>query len=85
MVFTNQFELTPTKVLFDRICRDNVIKHLLTALATPTRNGKIERVHRTLQQSSSPRGFPSRSQQCSASSTPESRTTTSGHRVPPPP
>ena len=85
MVFTNRFGLTPTKVLFDRICRDNVINYLLTALATPTRNGKIECFHRTLHQSSSPRGFLSRSQQRSASSAPESRTTTSGHRVPLPP
>lgn len=61
MVFTNQFELIPTKVLFDRICRGSGINHLLTALTTPTRNGTIECFHRTLHQSSSPRGFPSRS------------------------
>jgi len=85
MVFTNRFGLTPTKVLFDRICRDNEINHLLTALATPTRNGKIERFHRTLRRSSSPRGFPSRSPQRCANSAPESRTTTPGHRIPPPP
>lgn len=49
-VFTNRFGLTPTEVLFDRICRDNGIQHRLTAPATPTTTGKIERFHRTLRQ-----------------------------------
>jgi hypothetical protein len=35
-------------VLFDRICRDNGINHLLTAPFSPTTTGKIERFHRTL-------------------------------------
>ncbi len=47
-VFTNRFGLTPTEVLFDRICRDNGIVHRLTAPASPTTTGKIERFHRTL-------------------------------------
>ena len=47
-VFTNRFGLTPTEVLFDRICRDNGINHLLTAPFSPTTTGKIERFHRTL-------------------------------------
>jgi len=47
-VFTNRFGLTPTEVLFDRICRDNGIQHRLTAPASPTTTGKIERFHRTL-------------------------------------
>lgn len=47
-VFTNRFGLTPTEVLFDRICRDNGIHHRLTAPGTPTTTGKIERFHRTL-------------------------------------
>lgn len=47
-VFTNRFGLTPTEVLFDRICRDNGIEHRLTAPASPTTTGKIERFHRTL-------------------------------------
>lgn len=47
-VFTNRFGLTPTEVLFDKICRDNGIQHRLTAPATPTTTGKIERFHRTL-------------------------------------
>lgn len=47
-VFTNRFGLTPTEVLFDRICRENGISHRLTAPASPTTTGKIERFHRTL-------------------------------------
>ena len=35
-------------MLFDRICRDNGIVHRLTAPASPTTTGKIERFHRTL-------------------------------------
>jgi transposase InsO family protein len=49
-VFTNRYGLTPSEVLFDRICRDNGIIHRLTAPATPTTTGKIERFHRTLRQ-----------------------------------
>jgi len=47
-VFTNRFGLTPTEVLFDRICRENGVAHRLTAPASPTTTGKIERFHRTL-------------------------------------
>jgi transposase InsO family protein len=47
-VFTNRFGLTPSEVLFDKICRDNGIVHRLTAPASPTTTGKIERFHRTL-------------------------------------
>jgi transposase InsO family protein len=47
-VFTNRFGLTPTEVLFDKICRENGIVHRLTAPASPTTTGKIERFHRTL-------------------------------------
>jgi len=35
-------------VLFDRICRENGIKHRLTAPRSPTTTGKIERWHKTL-------------------------------------
>jgi hypothetical protein len=35
-------------VLFDRICRENGIKHLLTAPRSPTTTGKVERFHKTL-------------------------------------
>jgi transposase InsO family protein len=34
--------------LFDRICRENGIEHLLTAVRSPTTTGKIERFHGTL-------------------------------------
>ena len=35
-------------MLFDRICRENGIKHLLTAPRSPTTTGKVERWHKTL-------------------------------------
>jgi hypothetical protein len=35
-------------VLFDRICRENGIRHLLTAPRSPTTTGKVERWHKTL-------------------------------------
>ena len=38
----------PVEVLFDRICRENGIRHLLTAVRSPTTTGKVERFHRTL-------------------------------------
>jgi transposase InsO family protein len=47
-VFTNRFGLTPSEVLFDKICRENGITHRLTAPASPTTTGKVERFHRTL-------------------------------------
>ena len=47
-VFTGRFGATHTEVLFDRICRENGIDHLLTAPRSPTTTGKIERFHRTL-------------------------------------
>jgi transposase InsO family protein len=47
-VFTNRFALKPTEVLFDKLCRENGITHRLTAPASPTTTGKIERFHRTL-------------------------------------
>lgn len=37
-------------MLFDRICRENGIDHLLTAPRRPQTTGKIERFHRTLRQ-----------------------------------
>ena len=36
------------EVLFDKICRKNGITHRLTAPASPTTTGKIERFHQTL-------------------------------------
>jgi transposase InsO family protein len=47
-VFTARFGLGPGPVLFDRICHDNGIKHILTAPYSPTTTGKIERFHRTV-------------------------------------
>src|SRR5205823_11979181 len=47
-VFTGRFAQPPVEVLFDRICRENGIEHLLTQPRSPTTTGKIERCHRTL-------------------------------------
>lgn len=47
-VFTGRFGRKDTEVLFDRICRENGIDHLLTAPRSPTTTGKIERFHRSL-------------------------------------
>jgi transposase InsO family protein len=47
-VFTGRFGHPPVEVLFDRICRENGIDHLLAAPRSPTTTGKIERFHRTL-------------------------------------
>jgi transposase InsO family protein len=47
-VFTARFGPGPGPVLFDRICIDNGITHILTALRSPTATGKIERWHKTL-------------------------------------
>jgi len=47
-VFTGRFGLGTGEVLFDRICRDNGIRHLLTAPHSPTTTGKVERFHKTL-------------------------------------
>jgi transposase InsO family protein len=47
-VFTGRFAHPPVEVLFDRICRENGVDHLLTQPRTPTTTGKIERFHRTM-------------------------------------
>ncbi|MGO4258968.1 IS481 family transposase, partial [Marmoricola sp. RAF53] len=47
-VFTGRFNQPPVEVLFDRICRENGIEHLLTQPRSPTTTGKIERFHRAL-------------------------------------
>jgi transposase InsO family protein len=47
-VFTGRFGLAKSPVLFDRICHDNGIRHLLTAPRSPTTTGKIERLHKTM-------------------------------------
>lgn len=47
-VFTGRFNHPPVEVLFDAICRESGIEHLLTAPRSPTTTGKIERFHRSL-------------------------------------
>jgi len=47
-VFTARFGPGPGPVLFDRVCHDNGIRHLLTAPSSPTTTGKIERLHKTM-------------------------------------
>lgn len=47
-VFTGRYGPTPHETLFDRLCRENGIRHLLTGVRSPTTTGKIERFHRTL-------------------------------------
>lgn len=47
-VFTGRYSQPPVEVLFDRICRENGVEHLLTQPRSPTTTGKIERFHRTL-------------------------------------
>jgi transposase InsO family protein len=47
-VFTARFGLGPGPVMFDRVCNDNGIKHLLTAPYSPTTTGKVERLHKTI-------------------------------------
>ncbi|WP_261861455.1 IS481 family transposase, partial [Mycobacterium montefiorense] len=47
-VFTGRFFHPPVEVLFDRICRENGIEHLLTQPRSPTTTGKIERFHRSM-------------------------------------
>ncbi len=49
-VFTGRFGVGgPTaEVMFDRICAENGIRHLLTAPRSPTTTGKVERLHKTI-------------------------------------
>ena len=47
-VFTARFGLGPGPVMFDKLCHDNGIKHLLTAPYSPTTTGKVERLHKTI-------------------------------------
>ena len=47
-VFTSRFGIARGEVLFDRICRENGIKHRLTAPHSPTTTGKVERFHKTI-------------------------------------
>jgi transposase InsO family protein len=47
-VFTGRFNHPPVEVLFDAICRQHGIEHLLTQPRSPTTTGKIERFHRSV-------------------------------------
>ena len=47
-VFTGRFGRGKGEVLFDRVCRENGIRHLLTAPHSPTTTGKVERFHKTI-------------------------------------
>jgi transposase InsO family protein len=50
-VFTGRFATgagAGGPVLFDRICVENGIRHLLTAPYSPTTTGKVERLHKTM-------------------------------------
>jgi len=47
-VFTARFGRGPGPVMFDRICADNGIRHLLTAPYSPATTGKVERLHKTM-------------------------------------
>lgn len=47
-VFTGRFGITKTEVFFDRLCRENGVRHLLIAPYSPTTTGKIERLHKTM-------------------------------------
>jgi transposase InsO family protein len=47
-VFTGRFGTHKAEVMFDRICRENGISHMLTAPRSPTTTGKIERFHQSV-------------------------------------
>ena len=47
-VFTGRFGPGTGEVLFDRILRENGVRHLLTAPRSPTTTGKVERFHKTV-------------------------------------
>jgi len=47
-VFTARFGRGTGEVLFGRLCRENGVRHLLTAPRSPTTTGKVERFHKTV-------------------------------------
>jgi transposase InsO family protein len=47
-VFTGRYGRPPVEVLFDRVCRENGIEHLLTQPRSPTTTGKVERFHKAI-------------------------------------
>ncbi len=46
-VFTARFGTGPGSTLFDRICAQNGVRHILTAPRSPTTTGKLERFPKT--------------------------------------
>lgn len=63
-LFTGRFGVTKTEVLFDRSCRENGVRHLLTAPYLPTTTGKVERLHKTMRAESSAWPGPPLSKSC---------------------
>ena len=63
-------------MLFDRLCRENGVRHLLTAPRSPTTTGKVERFHKTVRAEFLTGASSPRSRRPRPSSTPGSRTTT---------
>ena len=62
-VFTGRFgpHGSSAEVLFDRVCAENGIRHLLTAPRSPTTTGKVERLHKTMRAeflNDADRGYP---------------------------
>ncbi len=47
-VFHRQVHAASGRGMFERICRENGVEHLLTGPGSPTTTGKVERFHRTL-------------------------------------
>jgi transposase InsO family protein len=47
-VFSARFGPGPGPVLFDRLCHEHGVRHLLTAPRSPTTTGKVERFHKTI-------------------------------------
>lgn len=59
-VFTGRFNKPVVEVMFDRILRENGVKHRLTQPRSPTTTGKVERFHRALRtEFNTARVFPS--------------------------
>jgi transposase InsO family protein len=54
-VFTGRFTQPPVEVLFDRICWENGIDHILSQPRSPTATGEIARFHKTLRTEFNPR------------------------------
>lgn len=80
-VFTGKRAHKPATVLFDRICLNNGIRHLLTAPYSPTTTGKIERLHKTMRKEFFSEQTSSRSRRCSRASTPGLRATTTKESI----